>query len=59
MPDGNSLERVGVTPEELLLPTGEDIAAKHDVVLARAFELVGVKMSPEKAGALFPIIWEK
>lgn len=59
MPDGNSLENVGVTPDELLLPTGEDLAEKRDVVMARAFELVGVKMTPEKAGKLFPVIWEK
>jgi carboxyl-terminal processing protease len=59
MPDGTSLEHTGVTPDELLLPTGEDMAAKRDVVLARAFELVGVEMKPEKAAALFPIIWEK
>ena len=59
MPDGKSLEHVGVTPDEVLLPSGEDLAAKRDVVMARALELVGVKMTPEKAGTLFPIIWEK
>lgn len=60
MADGKSLEDVGVTPDELLLPTGEDMAAKRDVVLARAFHLAGVTgMTPEKAGTLFPIIWEK
>ena len=59
MPDGKSLEHVGVTPDEVLLPSGEDLAAKRDVVMARALELVGVKMTPEKAGTLFPIIWDK
>jgi C-terminal processing protease CtpA/Prc len=59
MPDGKSLEHVGVTPDELLLPSGADLAAKRDVVIARALDLVGVKITPEKAGALFPIIWEK
>ena len=59
MPDGKSLESVGVTPDELLLPTGEDMAAKRDAVLAHALELAGVTMTPEKAGKLFPIIWEK
>ncbi|MCM3873408.1 MAG: S41 family peptidase [Pyrinomonadaceae bacterium] len=59
MTDGRSLENVGVTPDELLLPSGEDMAAKRDTVLAHALKLVGVTMTPEKAGALFPIIWEK
>ena len=59
MTDGKSLENVGVTPDELLLPSAEDLAAKRDVVMVRALELVGVKMTPEQAGKLFPIIWEK
>ena len=59
MQDGRSLENVGVTPDELLLNTGADLAAKRDVVLSRALEIAGVKMSPEAAGQLFPIIWEK
>jgi carboxyl-terminal processing protease len=59
MTDGKSLENVGVIPDELLLPSPEDLAAKRDVVMVRALELVGVKMTPEQAGALFPIIWEK
>ena len=59
MTDGTSLENIGITPDELLLTTGEDMAAKRDVVLARAFELAGVGMTPEKAASLFPIIWEK
>lgn len=59
MSDGQSLENVGVKPDELLLPTGEDLAAKRDVVMARAFEVLGVKMAPERAGKMFPILWEK
>ena len=59
MSDGQSLEHVGVVPDELLLPTPEDMAARKDPVLARALELAGAKIDAVKAGALFPIEWKK
>jgi carboxyl-terminal processing protease len=52
MPDGKSLERIGVLPDELLLPKPEDIANKRDPVLARAAVILGANIDPEKAGAL-------
>jgi carboxyl-terminal processing protease len=54
MSDGNSLERTGVTPDETLLPTAEDLAAQRDPVLSRAAKILGVELDAVKAGNLFP-----
>ncbi len=59
MTDGQSLERVGVVPDEVKLPSAADLANKRDSVLAYALSLVGVDITPEKAGTLFPIEWKK
>jgi C-terminal processing protease CtpA/Prc len=59
MADGKSLEHTGVTPDVLMLPEGADLAAKRDPVLAHAASLAGLKLDPEKAGALFPREWRK
>jgi carboxyl-terminal processing protease len=59
MSDGQSLEHIGVVPDELLLPSPEDMAARKDPVLARALELAGAKVDAAKAGALFPFEWKK
>ena len=58
MSDGRSLEHVGVIPDELLLPSAEELAARRDPVLARALELAGAKVDAAKAGALFPLQWK-
>ena len=58
MGDGKSLEHTGVTPQMLLVPTGADIAAQADPVLAAALELLGEKLSPAAAGKFFPYKWE-
>lgn len=54
MSDGKSIESVGVMPDELLLPTGHDLAAGRDPVLARAAGLLGVELDAKQAGAIFP-----
>jgi len=50
--DGGTLEGEGVTPDELLLPSSQDITAGRDPVLSRAAALVGVAITAEEAGRL-------
>lgn len=57
MPDGKSLEKVGVIPDEVVLTKDEDLAEQKDKALSYAAKELGVELSPEKAGALFPIKW--
>lgn len=59
MTDGQSVEHVGVIPDEIKLPTAADLAAKRDPVLSYALSLLGAKVTPEEAGALFPLEWRK
>jgi C-terminal processing protease CtpA/Prc len=58
MTDGKSLERVGVTPDTMMLPTAGEMRSQLDPVLSKAAELVGVKLEPAKAGAMFPVKWK-
>jgi C-terminal processing protease CtpA/Prc len=59
MADGKSLEKIGVSPDEIVLPTGADLAAKRDPVLSRAAALLELALDPEKAGMMFPTEWRK
>jgi carboxyl-terminal processing protease len=59
MPDGKSLEHLGVTPDETLLPLATDIASENDPVMAHAAALVGTRLDTASAGKLFPFEWPK
>lgn len=59
MKDGHSLERAGVVPNQVMLPTDADLAAGRDPVLARAVALLGGVLDPAAAGAMFPVEWKQ
>ena len=52
MSDGGRLERAGVIPDDVVVPSAEDLAAGRDPALARAAGLAGVTLTPAQAGAL-------
>ncbi|HEY5551607.1 MAG TPA: S41 family peptidase [Opitutaceae bacterium] len=56
MPDGSFIERVGVTPDETVIPTHEDLYLGRDPALARAITLAGHPISAEEAGKLIPVV---
>jgi C-terminal processing protease CtpA/Prc len=57
MADGKSLEKVGVTPDVVMLPTAGDLANGRDPVLAYAISQAGQQVTPEEAAKLFPFKW--
>lgn len=57
MSDGGGLEKVGVTPDLMILPTAEDLAQDRDPVLQRAGKELGVDFDHEAVQRAFPIFW--
>jgi C-terminal processing protease CtpA/Prc len=59
MTDGKSIEHIGVSPDEVLLPKLVDLESGSDPVMAQAAQELGVTISPEYTGKLFPYEWPK
>lgn len=53
MADGKRLEKVGVIPDHLVLPTANELVSREDPQMAFALELVGHKITPYDAARLF------
>jgi C-terminal processing protease CtpA/Prc len=53
MPDGQRLENRGVIPDEIVLPTADDLRDGRDPALARALEVVGILVDPAAAARVF------
>ena len=53
MPDGQRLEKIGVTPDVLVLPSGADMAARRDPVMAKALSMVGMALDPVEAATVY------
>lgn len=53
MSDGSRLEQTGVVPDEVVLPTAADIAARRDPQMARALAIVGMTVTAEQAARVF------
>ncbi len=57
MTDGKSLEHLGVTPDQLVLPSANALANNRDPILALAAQSLGANVTPEDAGKAFPYEW--
>jgi C-terminal processing protease CtpA/Prc len=53
MSDGASLEKTGVEPDEIVVPSPADLAAGRDPALAQAIAIAGGAMTPADAARLF------
>ncbi len=58
MPDGKTIEHVGVTPDTIVLLTGEDIAKSRDPVISEAVKQLGGDVSADEVGGWFEYEWK-
>jgi hypothetical protein len=56
--DGKSLQGSSVIPDQLSLPTAEDLRAGKDTVLARAIAEAGGNIDPVAAGKFTAFRWK-
>jgi len=54
MTDGQRLEKVGVQPDEKVIPTANDLLNGSDPVISRAAQALGFTLTAEAAGRIFP-----
>jgi len=57
MADGKSLERVGVIPDKVMIPTPKAISDGGDIVLSLVATDAGAKLNASEAAKLFPYHW--
>lgn len=57
MTDGHSLENAGVIPDELLIPTAQDLAEGNDSVLEKAVTEAGGTYDAKAAAKALPFLW--
>jgi C-terminal processing protease CtpA/Prc len=58
MADGKSLERVGVVPDQVMMPTPLDLQSGKDPVLAQAVTALGGTLDAAAAAKMFPPEWK-
>ena len=51
--DNVKIDRLGITPDIVLVPSGRDMLFGRDIVMSYALKLYGLEVSPERAGTIF------
>jgi len=59
MPDGKSIEHIGVIPDQSVIPSPSDVAKNLDPALSAAVRYLGGDLSANAAGAMFDYEWDR